>query len=136
MSCTIPIWPCLPITSKGAVYAGNNITITAAGQISATDTTLPAASTTILGGIYLGSDAENTVATNSPTNTATRSYPLQNDANGKAVVNVPWETNTNTVNIHIAPVFLFSNNISSDTNLLNSFNKISCNSNLFLILLI
>ena len=84
-------------TSKGAVYAGNNITITAAGQISATDTTLPAASTTILGGIYLGSDAENTAATNSPTNTATRSYPLQNDANGKAVVNVPWETNTNTV---------------------------------------
>lgn len=62
-----------------------------------TDTvyTLPTATTTVLGGIELGSDTVQTVAPNAVTATASRSYALQLNSAGQAVVNVPW-TDTNS----------------------------------------
>lgn len=75
--------------------------VNAAGQgvinVPWTDTvyTLPAATSTVLGGIELGSDTVQTVAANAVTATASRTYALQVNASGQAVVNVPW-TDTNS----------------------------------------
>lgn len=75
--------------------------LNAAGQgvinVPWTDTvySLPAATSTVLGGIELGSDTAQTVAANAVTATASRSYALQVNAAGQGVVNVPW-TDTNS----------------------------------------
>jgi len=57
-----------------------------------TDTvyTLPAATTTTLGGIELGDGTVQTVAANAVTATASRSYALQVNSAGQGVINVPW----------------------------------------------
>ena len=74
--------------------------VNAAGQgvinVPWTDTlySLPAATTTILGGIELGSDTQQTVAANAVSATASRSYALQVNAAGQGVVNVPWTDTT------------------------------------------
>ena len=62
-----------------------------------TDTvyTLPTATSTVLGGIELGSDTVQTVAANAVSATASRTYALQVNSSGQAVVNVPW-TDTNS----------------------------------------
>lgn len=62
-----------------------------------TDTvySLPAATSTVRGGIELGSDTAQTVAANAVTATASRTYALQVNADGQGVVNVPW-TDTNS----------------------------------------
>ena len=59
-----------------------------------TDTgyTLPTATSTALGGIELASNTVQTVAANSVTATASRTYGIQLNSNGQAVVNVPWAT--------------------------------------------
>jgi hypothetical protein len=59
-----------------------------------TDTlyTLPAATSTVRGGIELGSDTVQSVAANSVTATASRTYALQVNSDGQGVVNVPWTT--------------------------------------------
>ncbi len=61
-----------------------------------TDTvySLPTATTTVLGGIKLGSDTAQTVAANAVTATASRSYAFQLNASGQGVVNVPWTDTT------------------------------------------
>jgi hypothetical protein len=62
-----------------------------------TDTvyTLPAATSTVLGGIELGSDTQQSVAANAVSATASRSYALQVNSAGQGVINVPWvDTNT------------------------------------------
>jgi hypothetical protein len=69
--------------------------------ISSTDTntvyTLPAATSTIRGGIELFSDTVQTVAANAVSSTASRTYGVQVNSAGQAVVNVPWvDTNTET----------------------------------------
>jgi len=64
-----------------------------------TDTvyTLPLATNTVRGGIELFSDTDQTVAANTVTNTAGRTYGVQLNASNQAVVNVPWvDTNTDT----------------------------------------
>lgn len=72
------------------------IQLNASGQtvvnVPWTDTvyTLPAATTTVLGGIKLGSDTAQTTAANAVTSDASRTYALQVNASGQAVVNVPW----------------------------------------------
>ena len=59
--------------------------------------TLPAATSTALGGIELFDNATQTTVANAVTTTASRTYGLQLNAAGQAVVNVPWaDTNTNT----------------------------------------
>ena len=69
------------------------------GVISTTanNYSLPAATSTVRGGIELASDTAQTVAANSVSATSGRTYGLQINAAGQAVVNVPWvDTNTNT----------------------------------------
>ena len=62
---------------------------------SDTNTTYSAATSTTAGLIELGSDTVQTVAANSVTATASRSYALQVNSDGQGVVNVPWsDTNT------------------------------------------
>ena len=59
------------------------------GLISATSTTL--------GGVKLGSDTQQTVAANSVSTTANRTYAIQKNSNNQLVVNVPWsDSNTDT----------------------------------------
>ena len=53
--------------------------------------TLPAAKTTVLGGIKLGDDTVQSVAVAKPSIAAGKTYPVQVDSDGKAVVNVPWD---------------------------------------------
>lgn len=55
-----------------------------------------AASTTVGGFVKLGSDTVQTVAVNTPTAVANRTYPVQFDSSGKAVVNVGWTDNNTT----------------------------------------
>jgi hypothetical protein len=61
-----------------------------------TDTvyTLPAATSTVRGGIELGSDTVQSVAANAVSATASRSYALQVNSDAQGVVNVPWTDTT------------------------------------------
>ena len=63
-----------------------------------TDTvyTLPAATSTALGGIELFSDIVNVTAANGVTATSSRTYGIQVNNAGQAVVNVPWTDSTQT----------------------------------------
>jgi hypothetical protein len=97
-------------TTNGVVTntAGNNATIPLvgvnAGLMAPTDKTkldglsnytLPTATSTVLGGVRLFSDTVQTVASNAVTTTALRTYGVQLNSSGQAVVNVPWvDTNT------------------------------------------
>ena len=85
-------------TNASRTYA---LQLNASGQAvinvpwSDTNTTYSAATTSTLGLVKLGSDSVQTVLGNSPSNTAGKSYVIQNDGNGRMVVNVPWvDTNT------------------------------------------
>ena len=62
-----------------------------------TDTvyTLPTATSTIKGGVGLFSDTVQSIASNAVSATASRTYGIQLNSAGQAVVNVPWvDTNT------------------------------------------
>ena len=60
-------------------------------------TSVPAATSTVRGGVELFSDTVQSVAANAVTATASRTYGVQLNSAGQAVVNVPWvDTNTNT----------------------------------------
>lgn len=52
--------------------------------------TLPAGTSSNLGGIKLASDTVQSTAANAVTSTASRTYGVQVNASGQAVVNVPW----------------------------------------------
>ena len=63
---------------------------------SANNYTLPEASASTKGGIELFSDTDQSVAAESVSTTANRTYGLQLNSDGQGVVNVPWaDTNTN-----------------------------------------
>lgn len=63
-----------------------------------TDTiyTLPTATSTVKGGVEIFSDTVQSVASNSVTNTANRTYGMQLNSAGQAVVNVPWSNDNTT----------------------------------------
>ena len=66
-------------------------------EASANNYVLPEATATAKGGIELFSDTDQSVAANAVTTTASRTYGIQLNSSGQAVVNVPWvDTNTNT----------------------------------------
>lgn len=98
---TIPEAYVLPIASVdtlgGIKVDGTSISITD-GVISAVvgEYTLPVASTLTTGGIRLFSDTQQTVAANTVTDTASRTYGLQINASNQAVINVPWTDTTYT----------------------------------------
>jgi hypothetical protein len=79
-----------------SIEAGTNISVTPdatnhkviiAGTYSYT---LPVATSTILGGVKLGSDTVQTVVANTPTSVANRTYAVQVNSAGQMVTNVPW----------------------------------------------
>lgn len=65
--------------------------------------TIAKSSATRFGLVKLVSDTKQTVAANSPSATASRTYPVQLDSQERLVVNVPWtDNNTNTAHNHSA----------------------------------
>ena len=90
--------------------SNDDITFTGAGGVSidrisdteikitgANTYTLPEATATVRGGVELFSDTDQSVAANSVSSTAGRTYGIQLNSAGQMVVNVPWvDTNTNT----------------------------------------
>jgi hypothetical protein len=101
----------VPITSSTGTGATLDIATTSlAGVMSSADKTkldgiaasannytLPAATSTVRGGVELFSDTVQSVAANAVSATASRSYGVQVNSDGQAVVNVPWtDTDTNT----------------------------------------
>lgn len=78
-------------SGAGAITAGTGITVEG-NQVSLN----PATSST-LGGVELFSNTEQSVAANSVSDTASRTYGSQLNSSGQLVVNVPWtDTDTNT----------------------------------------
>jgi len=66
-------------------------------EANANNYVLPEATSTVRGGIELFSDTDQSVAANSVSTAAGRTYGIQLNSAGQAVVNVPWvDTNTNT----------------------------------------
>ena len=91
---------------------------------SANNYSLPEATATVLGGIELFSNTDQSVAANAVSATAGRTYGLQLNSAGQAVVNIPWvDTNTNTTYTAGTGLTLtgtvFSNNITNNNQLTN-----------------
>ena len=95
-------------SSDGTSGTINSATGSTAGVMSSTDKAkldgiaanannyvLPAATSTTLGGIELFSDTVQPTAANAVTSNASRTYGIQVNSSGQAVVNVPW-TDTNS----------------------------------------
>ena len=76
--------------------AQGHVTSVTAGSAPVTYT-LPVATSTVLGGVELFSDAVQSVASTSITTTALRTYGIQLNAAGQMVVNVPWENTAYTL---------------------------------------
>ena len=98
-------------------YQGTDISATYIGALPASKITsgtlasdrLPVATATAKGAIELFSNTAQTVAANAVTATAGKTYGIQLNSAGQAVVNVPW-SNTQTP---VRPVKVGSNNLTS-----------------------
>jgi hypothetical protein len=88
------------VTDANAAVATRTLTLADLGYTGATDAnnySLPEATSTVRGGIELFSNTDQSVAANAVTTTAGRTYGVQLNSAGQAVVNVPWvDTNTDT----------------------------------------
>ena len=89
----------LGATENLQLIGGTNVTLAEdAGKvtINAAGYTLPAATATVRGGIELFSNTVQSVAANNVTTQSSRTYGVQVNSAGQAVVNVPWtDNNTN-----------------------------------------
>jgi len=88
------------VTSGAAVVfvGGLGMTTTSNGFNVTTD--LDEATATTRGGIELFSNTDQSVAANSVTTTASRTYGLQLNSSGQGVVNVPWTDTTTSVELN------------------------------------
>ena len=75
----------LTTNARGHVTAANTKTVTLPAAYS-----LPLATNTLRGGIELFSNTDQSVAANSVTSTASRTYGLQLNSADQGVINVPW----------------------------------------------
>ena len=88
--------------TDGVITSHSTRTLTLAnlgytGATNANNYSLPEATATARGGIELFSNTDQSVAANSVSSTAGRTYGIQLNSAGQAVVNVPWsDTNTDT----------------------------------------
>ena len=114
----------VPWVDTNTTYS--NATTSASGLMSSTDKSklngiaanannysLPAATSTVRGGIELFSNTVQSTGANSVSNSAGRTYGIQVNSNGQAVVNVPW-VDTNTT---------YSNATASASGLMSSTDK-------------
>ena len=90
------------VTDTGNVVAsltaGSGISLSAGGVIASTSSySLPVATNTVLGGVKLFSNTDQSVAANSVTTTASRTYGVQLNSADQTVVNVPWVNTTYSV---------------------------------------
>lgn len=83
-----------PALTEGTLIAEINGTKLYA-PVAGESVTYSQATSNALGLVKLGSDTVQTVEANSPSATEGKTYPVQVNSNGQAVVNVPW-TDTNT----------------------------------------
>ena len=88
------------VTDANGTIATRDLTLADLGYTGATNAnnySLPLATDTVRGGIELFSNTDQSVAANTVTATAGRTYGIQLNAANQAVVNVPWvDTNTDT----------------------------------------
>ena len=75
---------------NNALTIGTGLSGTSYNGSSAVTIALNAGSSSVLGGIKLGSDTVQEVAANTVSATASRTYAVQLNSSGQAVVNVPW----------------------------------------------
>ena len=81
-----------------SLTAGSGISLSASGVIASTSSySLPVATNTVLGGVKLFSNTDQSVAANSVSTTASRTYGVQLNSADQTVVNVPWVNTTYTV---------------------------------------
>ena len=97
---------------KGA--GGTSVSSDASGNITITSSSydLPAATASTIGGVKLGSDTAQTVAANSVTATASRTYAVQANSSGQAVVNVPWTDTTSAKKLDHTVSFGLTNDVT------------------------
>ena len=89
--------PAVTTTTAGLMGSADKVRLDGIAT-NANNYTLPTATSTAIGGVKVSATAQ-TVAGNAVTATASRSYAVQLDASGNALVNVPW-VDTNTVYTH------------------------------------
>ena len=80
-------------SAKGLMSASDKKKLNAI-EAQANKYSLPNASASTLGGVKLGSDTVQSVGAGNPSSASNRTYPIQKNSNGQAVVNVPWENTT------------------------------------------
>lgn len=97
---------------KGA--GGTSVSSDASGNITITSSSydLPSATASTIGGVKLGSDTTQTVAANSVTATASRTYAVQTNSSGQAVVNVPWTDTTSAKKLDHNVSFSLTNDVT------------------------
>ena len=89
--------PAVTTTTAGLMGSADKVKLDGIAT-NANNYTLPTATSTAIGGVKVSATTQ-TVAGNAVTATASRSYAVQLDASGNALVNVPW-VDTNTVYTH------------------------------------
>ena len=87
----------IAFAGNGSLYHRHGATTTwSAWDKIITSSTIPAASTTTLGGVKVSSVSTDTITVNSESTIAGRYYPVELNGDQKLIVNVPW-TDNNTV---------------------------------------